>query len=300
LSTKRRVCDSTVVDVAWFEISVEVPTEHADAVSSFLFDQGTAGVEQEDGNTTALLRAYFDGEPPHRALRRFCAQLAGGSAAAAPPRINVRRLPDTDWTQRWKQEVQPLTVGTSLYVCPSWNAEPPPGRAAIVIDPGMAFGTGHHATTRACLLLLEEVTRSSRVRRALDFGTGSGILAIALARLGVGEVVAIDNDSTALEIAAANASRNGVLGAVEFTSTLEGVTGPFDLIVANLYSNLLAAEAVRMRDRLAAAGTLICSGFLEEDEPRVRDAYGRLGFVTRRRVQEGDWVSLALGRGGAA
>jgi ribosomal protein L11 methyltransferase len=285
---------------AWFEISVEVPVEHADAVSSFLFDQGTTGVEQEDGEATVLLRAYFSTAPPRLALQRLCATLTGAPGATHAPRVNVRQLAETDWEQRWKQDVQPLPVGKTLYVCPSWNAEAPQGRTAIVIDPGMAFGTGHHATTRACLVLLEETMRRCCVRRALDFGTGSGILSIALAKLGATQVVAIDNDRVALEVAAANASCNGVLAALVLTPALADAPGSFDLIVANLYTNLLTATAAEISDRLEPAGTLICSGFLDEDESQVLAAYRRRGFVVQRRLHDGEWVTLSLRRGGDA
>jgi ribosomal protein L11 methyltransferase len=160
----------------------------------------------------------------------------------------------------------------------------------------MAFGTGQHATTRGCLELLEWATATRRITRALDVGTGTGVLAIALAKLGVPDVWAIDNDPAAGAITHANAARNAVGERIGIGSRIDEAPGTFSLIVANLFAYLLEELAARFAAVLAPDGVLICSGLLVADEARVRAAYRTLGLETQRRHEEADWVTLALHR----
>jgi ribosomal protein L11 methyltransferase len=283
------------VSGSWFELTVEVPQEWSDAVASFLFDNGTPGLQTEDRKERSALIAYFRNEPPIEPLRRLLAAI-GGSAVRGGLDIRVRRIADVDWAHNWKPHFQPLLIGERLYVCPSWAAPAPSGRAAVVIDPGMAFGTGHHGSTRGCLRLLDCATRELRINRALDLGTGSGVLAIALAKLGVPEVWAIDNDPSARAIAAGNIERNRVGACVRTASNLDEVPGPFDLVIANLFANILEELAPRLTQAVRPGGTLICSGFVAGDELRMRDVYRALGMVLDRHCEEETWVTLALRR----
>jgi len=213
-----------------------------------------------------------------------------------PGKIMLKRIRQEDWAESWKLHFQPQAVGTRLYICPPWNCVAPAGRVSIVIDPGMAFGTGQHATTRSCLLLLERAMDDRGVTRALDVGTGSGVLAIALVKLGVLEVWAIDTDPMACTIAAANAVCNGVETCVHIRSSLDEVSGAFDLVTANLFANLLEEMAVRLVGLLRPGGVLICSGFLNADELRVRKTYEARGLRLVRRHEEQSWVTLTLQR----
>jgi ribosomal protein L11 methyltransferase len=208
--------------------------------------------------------------------------------------IRVRRVATADWARRWREGIEPLAVGERLWICPSWKAAPPPGRVVVVVDPGMAFGTGHHASTRGCLVSLEAAVRRSRVHRALDVGTGSGILAIALAKLGVTEVVAVDTDPLALAVASENFERNSVAAGVRPTSSLDEVEGPFDLVLANLFTNLLVNLAPRLTALLGSRGLLICSGFLADDGAAVEQAYAALGLARTAHYAEQGWVTLCL------
>jgi len=275
----------------WVEMTVNVPREWGEAVANFLIENGAPGVRSEDVGECTTVIAHFADAAPIESLRRYCVD--AGCASADRFSIDTRTIADEDWAQNWKQHFRPQSIGERLYVCPPWDAIAPAGRLAIVVDPGMAFGTGHHATTRGCLELLEHTVRTERIERALDVGTGSGILAIALAKLGVGEVSAVDNDPQAFAIAGTNAAVNGC-GAIHIRTTLENISRNVDLIVANLFANLLRELAPRLTGLLRSGGTLICSGFLASDEDGVRRAYEAVGFTPVGRREMESWITLAM------
>jgi ribosomal protein L11 methyltransferase len=276
---------------SWFEVTVEVPNEIGEVVASLLVDLGSPGLECSDRGGITSLVAYFREMPSFDAVYRLCSG-AGGTLECSPL-IRSRAIEDQDWAENWKRHFQPLTIGRQLLITPPWNASVSTDRIVIVIEPAMAFGTGQHSTTRGCLELIEEAVAAKQIARALDVGTGSGILGIALARLGVRHVQAIDNDITACHAAAANIERNSVAGSMCVTADWRDVDGTFDLIVANLFTNLLRDLSAELRRRLAPNGSLICSGFLSSDEAAVVDAYSTLH--TRSRRDHDDWTALMLG-----
>jgi ribosomal protein L11 methyltransferase len=279
------------VPVLWFEVRVNVPAELGEAVANFLVESGAPGIQYDELISTVSLVAHFRDDPPLDALRRFCADL--GCESASPEFIRVRRIAEENWAEDWKLHFVPHIVGERLCVCPSWAATPPPGRLAIVIDPGMAFGTGLHGTTHGCLELLESAVRRQPIARALDVGTGSGILAIALAKLGVSELWAVDTDPQACAVASENATRNGVDTQVRIRSSLDDVRGTFDLVVANLFAGALEQLAQRFVRLLEHNGVLICSGLLSNEEDRLRSAYAALGFTLEQRYADPPWVTLS-------
>ena len=278
----------------WFELTIDVLPEHGDSVANFLMEHGSPGIESQELPKRTRLTAYFSSRPPIEALRRYCADIS--HPHEPPPHIQMREFTAEDWAENWKVHFQPQCVGTHLYICAPWATTPPPGRIAIVIDPGMAFGTGQHPTTRGCLHLLEWAAQNRGVRRAADVGTGSGILAIALAKLGVPEVWAIDIDANARVIAQANARHNHVDGLIHVVPSLDGAVPTFDVLVANLFADLLFEQASRLSRAVESHGLLICSGFLQADEGRVCAAYDELGLTPRKRFEEDSWVTLAFGR----
>jgi ribosomal protein L11 methyltransferase len=275
----------------WFEVTVEVLQEHGDAVANFLMDHDAPGLQCEERAGRTLLTACFRDQPPVESLRRFCADIG---CPPPTPRIGVREIADENWAENWKLHFQPQRVGDHLYVCAPWETAVPPGRIPIVIDPGMAFGTGQHASTRGCLALIERATAAHRIGRALDVGTGSGVLAIALAKLGVAEVWAADKDANARAVAAANFGCNHVARSIHLVSTLEEAHGTFDLVVANLFANLLQELAPQLRRKVRPDTPLICSGFFGEDERRVCRTYEALGLDVRHRYEEDSWVTVTL------
>jgi ribosomal protein L11 methyltransferase len=281
------------VPTEWFECSIEVALDYSEDVANFLMENGSPGLQSDDRDGVAFLTAYFSAEAPVAALLRLCADIG---CPLSPTAIRVRRLPSEDWAENWKLHFQPEAVGERLYICPPWNCAPPPGRVAVVIVPGMAFGTGQHATTRGCLSFLEATVGQRTVTRALDIGTGSGVLAIALAKLGVAEVWAVDIDPGACTIADENARCNGVSTHVTIRSSVDELTGSFDLVTANLFANLLDELAVRFSGLVRPGGVLICSGFLSADETRVRSTYEAQGLQVIRRYEDESWVTLALQR----
>lgn len=279
--------------VVWYELTLEIPTAHAEAVANFLMESGAPGLQLEEHGATVSVVTHYPSAPTLEPLQRYCADLGAPLDAAA---IRMRKIAEHDWAENWKLNFHPQSIGERLYVCPPWDAAAPPERLAIVIEPGMAFGTGQHATTRGCLSALDWALGTKWVGQALDVGTGSGILAIAMARLGVPQVWAIDVDPQALAIAEANAARNGVATQISFTLDINMVAGCAQLLVANLFTKLLVDSASRFGRLVVPDGLLICSGFIEDDEQQVRRAYESLAFGLARRYEQDGWVTLALER----
>lgn len=278
--------------VSWWELQLEVPAELADAVASFLFDEGSTGLETAESSGGTVIKAYFRSDPPIAALQRFWLDLRTAGIEAGEPSYRSKPLAEEDWAESWKQHFQPLSIGRRLHVSPPWQRGAPADRLPIVIDPGMAFGTGQHATTRACLELIEDAVDGRPLARALDIGTGSGILAIALCKLGARQVYAVDIDERACELARSNSAVNGCGDTVIVASCWSEVPGTFDLIVANLFTNALLDLAARVQVALRPGGRFICSGFSSEDEGRIAAHYG--GLRVCRRHRDGFWAALAM------
>lgn len=275
---------------AWTEVTVAVPSVFGEALASFLLDLGSPGLVTDDGQPTVTFTAYLaaDARQQLAALRAFCADIS------AVARITTNNLPAQDWAHNWRDHFPPLAIGERLYLVPPWINDLPTGRIAIVIDPGLAFGTGHHATTQASLLLLERAVAAQPPHRALDLGTGSGILAIALAKLGVAEVCAVDSDSEACRCARENCARNGVSDKVKVVGALGETSGRFDLVVANLLSSLLIELAPALAAALAPGGQLIVSGILLPEVADVAGAFAAHGLAEHARIAMGEWVTLHL------
>jgi len=212
--------------------------------------------------------------------------------------VAVRRILDEDWLETWKAQFTPIRIGP-FFVRPSWSDARGEG-VELVLDPGMAFGTGLHPTTRQCLEAVGEIDVAGRT--VLDVGTGSGILALAAAKRGATRVVGVDTDPLAVRAAVENARRNGVRVEVREGSAAE-VEGTFDVVLANLVADVLVAIASELRARLADGGTLVCAGIIKEKERSVADAFAKVGLRVLRRDQIAsrpgpsspeDWVRLDL------
>ena len=185
-----------------------------------------------------------------------------------------------------------MVIGRRLLVAPPWDVPDAPDREVLVIEPGMAFGTGQHATTRGCLETIEAAVAAGGVARALDVGTGSGILALALARLGVPHVVAIDDDPRVVPIARENLARNGAARVELMVGTAAELTARFDLVVANLLADVLVRDAATLRARVAAGGRLVLSGLLASQAEAVAAAYPGWRVADVHRDEE--WCTLVL------
>jgi ribosomal protein L11 methyltransferase len=278
-------------------VTLEIDAAAAEDRAALLFEVGASGVEVREGEGTPMPGTAVP--PPGRALVvAWFAERAAAEAAARAQGGALGEVPDEDWGEGWKKDFRPLDVGR-VRVRPSWiDAPPPPGMVEVVLDPGMAFGTGSHPTTALCLAALSDLLAARPGASVLDVGTGSGLLAIAARKLGAARVAANDDDPVAVEVARENAARNGA--AVELTGAPPAaIPGTFDVVVANILANVLVALAPELAAKLAPGGVLLLSGILAPQEEEVRRAHVAAGLVPlpggdRR---EGEWSLVALRRG---
>jgi ribosomal protein L11 methyltransferase len=267
-------------------LAVRCRPELADRVLADLLELAPGGVEEERGGGYVEYAIYgAPGELP---------ELGELEAAAGDDLVEVSSsdVPD-DWADRWRDFHRPILVGGRLWVRPSWEPARN-GAIDIVIDPGAAFGTGAHPTTRLCMELLLQLADSGSAGGPLaDLGTGSGVLAIAAAKLGWGPVVACDHERSALEAAEANAVANHVEMELLRVNLREDRAPPAPTVVANLTAPLLL-EVARRIEPAGGPERVMCSGLLEREAPGVAAAFGRAGLTEVERRQEGDWAALLL------
>jgi ribosomal protein L11 methyltransferase len=306
---------------AWLELSVEADVEAVEAVSEILTRVAPGGTSVEpafelvdeglaaaiDGSRPAIVRAYVPLRDPRvgeQAVAQAAEALGHLQAFGLRPigELSTRVVHEADWADAWKAHFPILRVGRRLVVRPTWRRHRA-GRDDVVLalDPGMAFGTGLHPTTRLCLAGVERLADDGRIQRrsVLDVGCGSGILAIAAARLGAHRVVGLDTDPIAIEATVANARRNRVSRRMRArVDTLPSGDGPFDVVLANLIASLLVALAPALRDELAAYGTLLASGIFVDREAEVRRAFEAAALSVRNVTSEGEWVALEAVREG--
>jgi ribosomal protein L11 methyltransferase len=296
----------------WLELSVTADVEAVEAVSEILgrVASGTAV------HPTSLVRdpndelaAALDPTAP----MRIVAHVADGPDAPAQVETTeralwhlqafglrpvgelvVRSVDESEWSERWKEHYTVQRIGR-VAIVPSWaDHMPADGEATVLLDPGMAFGTGLHPTTRGCLELLGEI--GPMPARALDVGCGSGILALAALRLGAAHVVACDTDAGAVASTRDNAARNGLADRIEVAQgSLSAIPAErFELVLANLVAAVLVELAPRLAAHLAPTGTLLASGIIEPRAGEVVDATAAAGLEVVTRRDDGEWVSLAL------
>jgi ribosomal protein L11 methyltransferase len=272
----------------WVALTLEVEPAAAEALSDALLDAGACsvsldGLEARTLTLNALLDPATDAvELLDRAVR------AAGLANA--PRFSIARVEDVDWVRRSQAQFAPVQIGRRLWVGPTW-CEPPAGMAAIVrLDPGLAFGTGSHPSTRLVLEFLEKSIRGGE--RLLDYGCGSGILAIAAAKLGAAQVDGVDVDPEALQTAAANARANGV--ALRVALPEEPSSADYDVVVSNILAQPLIVLAPLLAARTARGGSIALAGILDTQAAEVAAAYAPFFERTATAVQDG-W-SLVEGR----
>lgn len=299
---------------AWLEVSLTFETsqeEEAEAVAQVLarLSQGRVVWSYEQPRVDArdwlqdlgptTLRAYLPLEEPEAQVRRRVEEALWHLHVIRPlPPARFRVLAEQDWMQAWKRFYRPIPVGNRFLVLPAWMEPPATERLVIRIEPGTAFGTGMHPSTRLCLQALEDRVRPGQP--FMDVGCGSGILSIAAALLGAQPVVALDIDPEALEATRANARLNRVeqvihpmLGSVEALLVAQGVPRQAPLVVANILAEVLVELLEQGLDQLVMPeGELVLSGILEEREPLVHQAARARGLVLVQRLQEGEWVAL--------
>jgi ribosomal protein L11 methyltransferase len=289
----------------YWTLTVTLDPEAADAVANFLWEVGATGVVEEGAEPPVALRAFFppgtDPTETRRHLEGYLGELRVLDVPLGPGTVEISRVPEEAWADAWRAHFRPLRIGRRLLVVPPWErpaAGPGDGSPTlIVIEPGRAFGTGSHGSTRGCLELLERALEREGVEQALDVGTGSGILAIVAARLGVASVTALDLDPDAVAAAAANAARNGVAERVRVElGSLEAWAGPAPLVLANLLAPALVALAPALARCTTASGRLIAGGLLVHEVPAVTASFVPEGFRLAEVAENEGWAALLLAR----
>jgi len=277
----------------WLELTVRSPLE-AELVSRVLLELGGSAVEESEGT----LVTYVPPPPELEAFLDGARHRLQDVSRSAHFDLSWRWQPHKDWESLWRRGLGPRRITPRLIVVPSWEQfEPEAGEIILTLDPGMAFGTAEHATTRGCLRLLDsKVTAGSRVA---DVGAGSGILSIAAARLGAREVLALEMDGMACETAIENVSRNGVEDRVRvLEARAEGGTplpgAPFDGVVANLQCHLLLPLFSTFRTSLPAEGWLVVSGILVGERDEILSAASAEGFTFVEDDEEDGWWTGAF------
>ncbi|MGD0288928.1 MAG: 50S ribosomal protein L11 methyltransferase [Candidatus Binataceae bacterium] len=286
----------------YVRLQFDLPAADADAAAAILVANRALGCEVSKirpprpapmrAPRQVRLKAYFD-RLNDADLKRVRRALESAAMIGATARLQRETLADPGWATMWMTRFEPFTVGRFLIV-PPWNHEQRADRIRLVIQPGQGFGTGHHGSTYGVLRLIDDLCRKRPFTRALDVGTGSGILAIAMRLLGVGEVTAIDIDPVALENARENADLNHVREHVRFSLVpIASLRRHFDLITANILSSTLIEMAPRLLHRLAPEGRLILAGILNREAESVIEAYRPTMRCIDRRADRG-WTALVL------
>ena len=304
---------------AWLELSVAADHEAVEAVSEILSRAANGGTSVEpafelvdeglgarvDVTRPAIVRAaipLLDATSVITSVERAERELGHLQAFGLRPigELTARIVHEADWANAWKAHFPVLRIGRRIVIRPTWRRHRrQPDDVVLALDPGMAFGTGLHPTTRLCLAALEAFADRGLIdgARVVDVGSGSGILAIAAALLGAREVLAVDVDPIAVEASRANARRNR-LGRVITARDGSAPTGdgPFDLVLANLIAGLLVQLADGLCAEVRPGGTLLASGIFHDRESQVAGAFADRGLTVSNRWAEGDWVALELHR----
>lgn len=312
----------------WLEAVVHTTTNGSDLVSDELMALGAAGTEivdradvpdprsagvywelydpkmLEEMPEDVLVKGWFEqNEHTHDVLHMVRQRLSELGTAdfgidMGTLSMDVKNVADEDWSENWKKYYKPFRIGTRLVVKPTWEPYTPRQQDLVIeLDPGMAFGTGTHETTNMCMQLLEKHLRGGM--RVMDVGTGSGILAIAAAKLGAKDILAIDIDPDAVKVAKENIALNHVGGQVRAVvgDLCKSEAMPCELAVANIVADAICMLAGPLTRHLERGGLLICSGIIREREQDVRNAAAEAGYTLADRIEKGEWVALAFENG---
>jgi ribosomal protein L11 methyltransferase len=281
----------------WYAVELKVERAAIEAAEYALMEAGALGTETATTEEAGTLRVagYFDVAPEREAVRAVLLDALRIYAlpSASVREMELREVEAHDWLGEWKKSWQPVAVGARFVIAPPWSeVESLPDRIVIRIEPGMAFGTGTHETTRLCLAALEKYFTGSG--SLLDVGTGTGILAIAAAKLDArARVEACDTDAEAVEIARENASLNGVAAQINFhTGTIEETGASFDCVCANLTADVIMPLLPALIG--ATCGRLILSGILDTQANALRTRLAELGITDTETVADGEWVAIIV------
>jgi len=300
--------------MSWTEVVIEIARDHAEALSDALMEAGALSVSVEDADEGTEQENPLFGEPGMEPTETawdhsrvvaltdidadqaaIVAEAAAAIKLATVPAFTTRDVADADWVRLTQSQFEPIHIGTNIWVVPSWHEAPNPDALILELDPGLAFGTGSHPTTRLCMEWLEAHPKPGK--SVLDYGCGSGILAMVAKKLDAGDVAGVDIDPQAIESARANAERNNC--AIDFYVPDElavapnerHASGKFDTVVANILSSPLKLMAPMLSGRVAPGGSLILSGVLARQAEEVAAAYAPFIKLGVWAEQDG-WVAL--------
>lgn len=286
------------------QVTVTTSLEAEEAVTELLatvFGQTPAVYTNEETRVT-LVSVYLTNRKDwyfekQRAINLGLETMRAAGLDVGAGTIETRSIAREDWAESWKRHFKPIEIGSRLLVKPGWiKRKPKRGQAVVVLDPGLSFGTGNHPTTAYCLHELAARRQPGRKQSFWDVGTGSGILAIAAAKLGYDPVRAIDFDPEAVRAARENARRNNVVHKIklrrgDITRPLSKSGTKYDLICANLISNLLIAEKAKLTNCLSPDGALVVAGILKTEFKQVEKAFGENGLKLAYNFVDGEWRS---------
>ena len=273
--------------MSWWAIDVRTAPERRHGLTAWLVARTGQAVEEQDDGTLVTFA------PDEESAEALVAELEGTVDESA--RTVRRRLDPVDWSVGWRHGLSPRRFGR-LTVVPSWLPEAiTPDDKTVVLDPETAFGSGEHGSTRAALVLLEQLLKAGQ--RVLDLGSGSGILAIAAVKLGAARAIGIEIDAEANEVASRNAERNGVLGRVQFldgdAGVLAALAGPAEVILSNILRTANTALLPNISDALAPGGAAIFSGMERDEAPQFLQALEQAGFRQAQQTVDAGWWAVA-------
>lgn len=293
--------------MSWLTLTVDTDAEHAEALSEALLELGALSVDLLDADADTPDEQAIFGEPgeappglwqhnrvsalfdEHLDVAAILLEAAKKAGLAALPEYRIEPLADNDWVRLTQSQFEPIRISPRLWIVPSWHAPADPGAINIVLDPGLAFGTGSHPTTRLCLRWLDDHIKGGEA--VLDYGCGSGILAIAALKLGAARAVGIDVDSQAVNASRDNAAANRVAN-VQFRLPDTAPSGEYDVVVANILTNPLRMLAPLLAGATHQGGRIVLSGILEEQAQNVMDIYAQWFDLDAPAFDEG-WARLS-------
>lgn len=282
------------------QLTFDTTENAAELLSDFLLGAGSLGVAEDiKPGGGYQLSSYFpmdtDLSSLMEDLREFIAFVLETVPGAEVGPIRAELLDRTSW-EVWKTLLGKVRAGKRVVVVPPWEEhEPGDGEVVVEINPSLAFGTGHHETTRLCIAAIERHHEGGRVRKMLDVGCGSGILAITASKLGIPDITAFDTDPIAMKESVKNAGRNSVAGRVKFfCGYIQSVTGEYDLIVANVYLEPIFLMREEFKKRLAPGGTIVLSGIPLMRRGEAIEGMLKAGFTLSAEHVDGEWVALEL------
>ena len=278
--------------MSYYEFIIKIADPFRDTLIQRLTDEGCLGVIEKDETITA----YFPETVEIGTITNYLLlikALFDKSDKVQNLSFSHTLIPEQDWNESWKKGFTPLDVGERFTILPPWEKRHE-GRLNLIIDPGMAFGTGHHETTRACLVLMEKYAGTGTKERFLDLGTGTGLLAIAASKLGYRHIVAIDTDPLAVDAARTNSVLNQIDSLEIREGSIEIQNETYDFIAANIISGVLVQVAPALAAHLKPAGIAVLSGILGGQENEVIKAMVQAGLKLLEQYRDGKWVSLVL------